>query len=754
MSKPRLMILSFSNLASDARILRQVQTFRDDYAVTTCGFGGPVAEDIPHIEIERTITANEEKIRAAFWHAKAYELAYWSDGAVRQARTALKQARFDILLANDLDSVGVALAVTDPNRIHLDLHEYWVGLRDNEPAWNRLRRPYFEWMLKHWASRIHSVTTINHALAEHYSKEFGLKCGVVPNASYFVESSPTPVHEPLRLVHSGASNVNRRLETLIEAVSLASADVRLDLLLMGEGTDYHKSLVSLAESTGGRVRVLPPVPHRQLISTLNQYDIGLPFFPPTTSNLRMTLPNKLFDYVQARLGVISGPTVPIEVIVEENDLGLITKDFTAASLAEAIDALDPESVARFKANADKAAWPLSAEQHVGDWTRAIAALADRFGPDAKPSMIFHVPFKLDPNSKSASGIRPVKMRKAFEEAGYRVFEVSGNHDTRRRQMKALRAAIAAGLRPQFLYSESKTTPTGLGEPVTRHTSLSRDLKFIEFCRSHGIPTGLFYRDIYWNFTEHAPKGALGRFLVWRYRADLRAYRHALSVLFVPSRKFADYIPGRSRFPRVEPLPPGLDLDFSSEPTPSGGSQPHVFYVGGIGAAYDLHKVVEAVGTAPNGTLLLCVRPDEWASRKSLYPSVAQAEDGVTTDGAHVVHASGSGLDALYSWAEVGCLFLKPDEYRSMAAPMKLYEYLGRGKPIVTSAGTNAAELIEQNGLGWVLPYSVESFRNWLIEVGSDPQEIEIRSERVRKYSSEQTWRHRALEVAQFLSQTS
>ncbi len=38
-SRPRLLILSFSPIVSDARLLKQVRRFRDDYAVTTCGYG-------------------------------------------------------------------------------------------------------------------------------------------------------------------------------------------------------------------------------------------------------------------------------------------------------------------------------------------------------------------------------------------------------------------------------------------------------------------------------------------------------------------------------------------------------------------------------------------------------------------------------------------------------------------------------------------------------------------------------------------
>ncbi|MEK8228005.1 hypothetical protein NKG05_20820 [Oerskovia sp. M15] len=37
--RPRLLILSFSPIVNDARVLKQVEEFREDYEVTTCGYG-------------------------------------------------------------------------------------------------------------------------------------------------------------------------------------------------------------------------------------------------------------------------------------------------------------------------------------------------------------------------------------------------------------------------------------------------------------------------------------------------------------------------------------------------------------------------------------------------------------------------------------------------------------------------------------------------------------------------------------------
>ena len=59
----------------------------------------------------------------------------------------------------------------------------------------------------------------------------------------------------------------------------------------------------------------------------------------------------------------------------------------------------------------------------------------------------------------------------------------------------------------------------------------------------------------------------------------------------------------------------------------------------------------------------------------------------------VVHRSGAELEQLYDNADACVLFVQPDPYREFAAPVKLFEYLGHGKPVIASAGTLAAQVV-------------------------------------------------------------
>ncbi|ALO66316.1 hypothetical protein AS189_07200 [Arthrobacter alpinus] len=59
-------------------------------------------------------------------------------------------------------------------------------------------------------------------------------------------------------------------------------------------------------------------------------------------------------------------------------------------------------------------------------------------------MIYHVPYPLNPEGKSGSALRPMRMLEAFREIGYEVELVSGESKQRRALIKALKARITQG----------------------------------------------------------------------------------------------------------------------------------------------------------------------------------------------------------------------------------------------------------------------------------------------------------------------
>jgi hypothetical protein len=371
MSRPSLLIVSFSPIASDARVLKQIELFRKDYVVTTCGHGPSPAGVAEHLRVpdEFAVWRYDRKLIVA----RQFRWAYRTNPAIVAARELLARRSFDAVIANDVDAVGLALEVPSKG-VHADLHEYAPRQKEELRRWRVFVAPFVRWMCSSYVSRASSVTTVGEGIARAYGDEFGINAQVVTNAAPYADLEPTVPHRPIRLVHSGAALRDRNIDTILLAVERADTEVTLDLYLTPNDPLY---LAELRARQSARITIHEPVPYSELGTVLNAHDVGVHVLAPVNFNNRWALPNKFFDYVEARLGLIIGPSPEMERIVRANALGIVSDDFSVEALVRAIRSLTIETVAGYKAASARVARELSSENQVLVWADAVAAIAAR-----------------------------------------------------------------------------------------------------------------------------------------------------------------------------------------------------------------------------------------------------------------------------------------------------------------------------------------------------------------------------------------
>lgn len=372
--RPSMLILSFSPIARDARLLKQVARFTQTFDVTTCGYGPAPEGVVEHVRIPDDERYND--LDGKLITLKRYRQAYWRLSAVRWSRDHLLGRRFDVAIANDVEAVPVAVALRPRHGVLADLHEYSPRLHDDNPAWFERITPWFEWVVRRYVTKADAWSTVSTGIIDEYERNFGFRAELVTNAAPYRDARPGPVGSPIRVVHSGACLRNRNLHVMAEAVDAAANDVTLDFYLTANDPPYLQELKDLA-ARSTRVTVHDPVPYAQLGETLARYDVGIHVLPPVNFNNALALPNKLFDYIQARLGVVIGPTAEMAHFVETYDIGEVAADFTAAGTRAAIERLTAESVTRFKDHADRHAHELAGERQVEVWVRLVDGLMAR-----------------------------------------------------------------------------------------------------------------------------------------------------------------------------------------------------------------------------------------------------------------------------------------------------------------------------------------------------------------------------------------
>lgn len=385
-TRPSVVVLSFSPIARDPRVLRQVRLLSSVADVTTCGYGPAPDGVVHHVRVPDALAPWRPGtlgriVGPALLTLRLHDRLYTRSPRIRFVLDALPPGSMDVVVANDALAAPLALALRPRAGVHSDLHEYAPRQGEDRLLWRALVAPLMTWACRS-VRDVASVTTVAPGIAEEYERVFGLRPEVVPNATaYRPDLVPTPVGRPLRLVHVGIAGRARRLETMMDAVALVESrdpgSMTLDLVLAQGDSSYIAELEERARALGEAVRVLPPVPFDEIVPVLSAYDVGIFVCPPTTFNLLHALPNKLFEFVQARLAVVVGPSPEMARVVTEHGVGLVAPGFSVEETARALAGLRPESVAVFKASSHAAAEELGAERLSVPWLDAVENLVGR-----------------------------------------------------------------------------------------------------------------------------------------------------------------------------------------------------------------------------------------------------------------------------------------------------------------------------------------------------------------------------------------
>ncbi len=362
----------------------------------------------------------------------------------------------------------------------------------------------------------------------------------------------------------------------------------------------------------------------------------------------------------------------------------------------------------------------------------------------KKRCIFHVPFYVDKNSPSGTNIRPTKIVEGLEKCGYSVDVVWGFGKERKETINKIKLNINNGIKYDFMYSESSTEPTLLTEKnhIPRYPFM--DFGFMKFCKNKGIKIGLFYRDIYWRFPiyNNVPftKRSIAKLF---YRYDLLNYKRNLDILYLPHKKMEEYIPIKLKT-RIEELPPAVnEIEVNNNTLES--YQLKMFYVGGVSGLYDMTELFKVFNEFKQGYLTVCCRENEWKNVKGKYADLM-------SDNIEIIHKKGEEYAPYINSSHICSLLFQPSEYRKFAMPLKLFEYMSYGKPMISSKGTATGDFIEKKKIGWQIDYNKDDILSVLKELSHNFTDIEVKQKEILTILDENTWVSRAEKIIRDLTQ--
>lgn len=291
---------------------------------------------------------------------------FWN--AHRALRRAALATPADLYLASDLYSLPAlaAAATRHGGALVYDSRELYTALDSTHGrplvgrVWGALEGRFIR--------RADAVLTVGDAIADRLAATYGVERPVV------LYNAPEPVPTPDRtalaralslpddgrvvVLYQGLFREGRGLPALVEAAGRVE---ETRLVCIGEGA-LAEHLAAAAKTLGDRLVVSPFVPPDRLAALTPGADLGACLIEPLTESLRLSLPNKLFEYLSAGVPVVASPLPEIRAVVDRG-VGLLADPADPDAVVDALRrSLDPAARARWAENTHAALAPYT-------WTR-------------------------------------------------------------------------------------------------------------------------------------------------------------------------------------------------------------------------------------------------------------------------------------------------------------------------------------------------------------------------------------------------
>ena len=367
----KVIISVFNNLSTDQRIEKVCRTLHENgYSVLLIGnsWDGLPELDRPYPFIRIPIKSKNLKLAYPEFNLKLY-------------REILRNADSEtIITANDLDSLAANYRAAKKLRLPLiyDSHEIYTEMpsvqdRFVQKIWRALERRIMP--------DIRYMMTASDGYADWFVKNYSIpRPIVVRNFPHRKKTgiSADPENRPKIILYQGAINPSRGLDRVIPAMKHIPG---AELWIAGKGPKFEEyTALTKKLNLTNRVKFLGRILPDELRGITAQADVGLSIEENNGLSYYYSLPNKVSDYIQAKVPVVVSGFPEMKKIVETYGVGQIIENHSEKEISEKISSVLKLGKEFYRASLEKAAAQLCWENEESRLLSLYQKVADENFP--------------------------------------------------------------------------------------------------------------------------------------------------------------------------------------------------------------------------------------------------------------------------------------------------------------------------------------------------------------------------------------
>lgn len=257
----------------------------------------------------------------------------------------------ECLLSNDLDTLLPSFWISKLKRIPLiyDSHEYFTEVPElvSRPKVQRVWKRIEEYVLP----KMSEMITVNKSIADLFHEKYGIKVHIIRNIP-MRKMLPAPAtkeevgldpNKHILVLQGSGINIHRGSEELVDAMAYLD---NCQLVIIGGGDVLPILKETVAKNHWeDRVKFFPRMPYQKMMAITQLAELGFTLDKDTNLNYRFSLPNKLFDYIQAGVPIVASHLTEIERIITDYNIGTFIENHDPETIASTIQkALNDEKI--------------------------------------------------------------------------------------------------------------------------------------------------------------------------------------------------------------------------------------------------------------------------------------------------------------------------------------------------------------------------------------------------------------------------